>query len=94
MAPATYFNRLYVSNSESLLAMKSTLVAYLLLALGLVGICGLHRFYTGNFKTGLLWLLTLGLLGIGQIIDIFIVPSLVRQANLEDRVHDLETRRG
>ena len=57
--------------------MKSTFVAYLLLAVGLVGFCGLHRFYTGNFKTGLLWLLTLGLLGIGQIIDIFLVPSLV-----------------
>ena len=49
---------------------------------------------TGNFRRAFLWLLTLGLLGIGQIIDIFLVPSLVRQANLEDRVHDLETRRG
>jgi hypothetical protein len=48
-------------------------------SLGLVGFCGLHRFYTGRFKTGLLWLLTLGLLGIGQIIDIFLVPSMVRE---------------
>ncbi|NMG38461.1 NINE protein [Chelativorans sp. ZYF759] len=74
--------------------MKSTPVAYLLLLLGLVGFCGLHRFYTGRFKTGLLWLLTLGLLGIGQIIDIFLVPSMVREANLEHRVDNLESRRG
>lgn len=72
--------------------MKSTPVAYLLLALGLVGFCGLHRFYTGRFWSGVLWLLTLGLLGIGQIIDIFLVPSMVREANLERRVETLEMR--
>jgi len=74
--------------------MKSTFVAYLLLAFGLIGFCGLHRFYTGRFGTGLLWLLTLGLLGIGQIIDIFLVPSMVREANLERRVETLEIRNG
>jgi len=74
--------------------MKSTFVAYVLLALGLIGFCGLHRFYAGRFGTGLLWLLTLGLLGIGQIIDIFLVPSMIREANLERRVETLEMRRG
>lgn len=74
--------------------MKSTPVAYLLLCLGLIGFCGLHRFYAGRFATGLLWLLTLGLLGIGQIIDIFLVPSMIREANLERRVDNLEARRG
>ncbi|RLQ87503.1 NINE protein [Notoacmeibacter ruber] len=66
--------------------MKSTGVAYLLLALGLLLVCGLHRFYVGKWKTGLLWLLTGGLLGIGQIIDIFLVPGMVRQANADNRL--------
>lgn len=61
--------------------MKSTPIAYLLLALGLLLVCGLHRFYVGKWKTGLLWLVTGGLLGIGQIIDIFLVPGMVREAN-------------
>ena len=58
--------------------MRSTTVAYLLWALGFVLICGLHRFYTGRWITGFIWLLTGGLLLIGQIFDVFFVPSMVR----------------
>jgi TM2 domain-containing membrane protein YozV len=36
--------------------------------LGLFGLCGLHRFYLRRWRTGLLWLLTFGLLGIGQLL--------------------------
>ncbi len=73
--------------------MKSGPVAFLLWLLGLVGFCGLHRFYTGRIWTGILWLLTLGLLGIGQLIDLFLLPSMVRQANLERRVETMEATR-
>jgi TM2 domain-containing membrane protein YozV len=62
--------------------MKSGFVAFLLWLPGLIGIGGLHRFYVGRPGTGILWLLTFGLLGIGQIIDLFLLGSMVRQANL------------
>lgn len=55
----------------------STGVGYLLL---LFGFTGAHRFYFGKQLTGLLWLCTGGLFGIGWIIDIFLVPSMDREA--------------
>jgi TM2 domain-containing membrane protein YozV len=51
-----------------------------------VGLCGLHRIYVGRVGTGILWLLTLGLLGVGQFIDLFLIGSMVRIANLETAV--------
>ncbi|MDQ0348202.1 MULTISPECIES: NINE protein [Ancylobacter] len=74
--------------------MRSTPIAYLFWCFGLIGVCGIQRFYTGRYWTGALWLLTLGLLGIGQIIDLFLIPGMVREANLERRVDYLEARRG
>ncbi|MCK5711141.1 MAG: NINE protein, partial [Hyphomicrobiaceae bacterium] len=48
----------------------------LLLSAGIfLGFGGLHRFYVGKVGTGILWLLTGGLLGIGQIVDIIMILS-------------------
>ncbi|MXX09762.1 MAG: NINE protein, partial [Synechococcus sp. SB0667_bin_8] len=38
--------------------MRSVGMAYLLWVPSLFGVAGLHRFYTGRWGTGLLWLLT------------------------------------
>lgn len=42
---------------------------------------GAHRFYYGKPKTGTLWFFTLGLLGIGWIVDLFLIPSMDREAD-------------
>jgi TM2 domain-containing membrane protein YozV len=49
--------------------------------LWLFGFLGAHRFYYGKKWTGLLWLLTGGLLGIGWMIDLILMPALERQAD-------------
>jgi TM2 domain-containing membrane protein YozV len=47
----------------------------------LVGVCGLHRFYLGRYVTGVIWLVTLGLLGVGQFVDLFLINGMVREEN-------------
>ncbi len=46
------------------------------------GFIGAHRFYYGKPKTGTLWFFTLGLLGIGWIIDLFLIPGMDKEADL------------
>lgn len=45
------------------------------------GFMGMHRFYFGKPLTGTLYFFTLGLLGIGWVVDLFLIPSMARQAN-------------
>lgn len=56
-------------------------IAYLLWCASLVGLCGLQRFYVGQPLMGLLYLLTFGLCGVGQFIDLFLIPSMVEGRN-------------
>ncbi|MDR5860555.1 TM2 domain-containing protein [Halomonas eurihalina] len=57
----------------------SKLIGYLL---WLFGFLGAHRFYYGKPVTGTIWFFTFGLLGIGWLIDLFLIPAMDRQADL------------
>ena len=50
---------------------QSRLVALLLCIF--LGYFGVHRFYVGKIATGVIWLLTGGLFGIGYIVDIVMI---------------------
>ena len=49
--------------------------------LWIFGFTGAHRFYYGKQITGTLWFFTFGLLGVGWIIDLFLIPGMDRAAD-------------
>lgn len=53
--------------------------------LWIFGFTGSHRFYYGKPVTGTIWFFTLGLLGIGWLIDLFLIPGMDREADLRFR---------
>lgn len=55
----------------------SKLIGYLL---WIFGFFGSHRFYYGRPITGTIWFFTLGLLLIGWIIDLFLIPGMNEDA--------------
>ena len=58
--------------------------------LWLFGFTGSHRFYFGKPISGTIYFFTLGLLLIGWIIDIFLIPSMDRQAGLRFRSGNID----
>jgi TM2 domain-containing membrane protein YozV len=49
--------------------------------LWIFGFTGAHRFYFGRPISGAIWMCTLGLLGIGWLIDLFLIPGMARTAD-------------
>jgi TM2 domain-containing membrane protein YozV len=63
-------------------ATHSLAIGYIL---WLFGFTGSHRFYYGKPVSGVIWFLTLGLLGVGWLVDLFLIPSMDREADLRFR---------
>lgn len=49
--------------------------------LWIFGFTGAHRFYYGKPISGCIWFFTLGLLGIGWLVDLVLIPGMDRQAD-------------
>ena len=49
--------------------------------LWIFGFTGSHRFYYGKPVSGTIYFFTLGLLGIGWLIDLFLIPGMEREAD-------------
>ncbi len=60
----------------------SKLIGYLLWIFGFIGA---HRFYYGRPISGTLYFFTLGLLLIGWIVDLFLIPAMDRAADYRYR---------
>lgn len=66
--------------------MANNGTAYLLWFFSTFGMCGIHRFYLGKPVSGVLYFLTFGFLGIGQFVDLFLIPGMVDNKNLKQRL--------
>ncbi|OGQ96677.1 MAG: hypothetical protein A2521_07420 [Deltaproteobacteria bacterium RIFOXYD12_FULL_57_12] len=60
----------------------SPILGYLL---WIFGFTGAHRFYYGRPVSGTIYFFTLGVLGIGWLIDLFLIPGMAREADLRFR---------
>ncbi len=57
-------------------------VAWLLLVF--LGLFGIHRMYMGKWITGILYLFTLGLFGLGWLWDLWTLNSQIDEINYEN----------
>lgn len=69
--------------------MKSKVAAYLLWLISIFGLLGFHRFYLGKIGTGIIWIITGGVFGIGALIDLFTLGSQVDQYNTSQELKTL-----
>ena len=63
--------------TETTQPTHSKTIGYLL---WIFGFLGAHRFYFGEQISGVIWFFTLGLLGVGWLIDLFLIPGMERDA--------------
>jgi TM2 domain-containing membrane protein YozV len=66
--------------------MNTKSTSYLLWALWLFGLAGIHRFYNKKYGSGIFWLITWGCFGIGQMIDLLLIPEMVDEHNYRERL--------
>jgi TM2 domain-containing membrane protein YozV len=64
-----------IGNEQQLPSRTGSLLLAVIpfVTLGMIPVCGLHRFYAGRRVSGVVWLLTFGLLGVGQLVDIVMI---------------------
>ena len=74
---SNYWGKLIMDRNET--QTHSLVVGYLLWILGFLGA---HRFYYGKQISGTIYFFTLGLLFIGWIVDLFLIPGMNEKADI------------
>lgn len=62
---------------------KEKNVSYLLWLACLLGVSGLQRIYLGRYVSGVFYIVTWGWFGIGQLLDLALIPGMVDEENLK-----------
>ena len=57
-----------------------------------LGLLGAHRFYLRDYVVGTMYVATLGFLGVGWVVDLFLLSSKIREWNLRAHGAWLDTR--
>ena len=84
---ATCFSGYNTGIMDALNETHPVLVGYIL---WIFGFTGSHRFYYGKPITGTIWFFTGGLLLIGWIIDLFLIPGMARRADVRYQAGPLD----
>ncbi|NEQ23429.1 MAG: TM2 domain-containing protein [Microcoleus sp. SIO2G3] len=66
--------------------MNDVKTSYLFWLFWLFGAGGIHRLYNRKIASGILYMVTWGFLGIGQIIDLVLIPEMVEEHNLRMQI--------
>jgi TM2 domain-containing membrane protein YozV len=79
-SPDHGYNRLATTEKTFMDRPQQTHSIWLGYLLWIFGFIGAHRFYYGKQVTGVIWFFTFGLFLIGWIVDLFLIPSMEREA--------------
>ncbi len=71
---------------DAYLPPKSLAASYAFMLFGLLGAFGIQHFYLGRPVRGTVYLLTLGLFGIGTLVDLVSLPWQVRDINMRHAI--------
>ena len=74
-------NVMHRTDIERVTDTHSITVGYIL---WIFGFTGSHRFYYGKPISGTIWFCTLGLLGIGWLVDLFLIHHMDQEADQKD----------
>lgn len=69
--------------SNPIVHQRSKATAYALWLFCIFSVCGVHRFYARRYFSGILYLITFGFFGLGQLIDLLLIPNMIDEENLK-----------
>ncbi|AFZ44882.1 hypothetical protein PCC7418_2744 [Halothece sp. PCC 7418] len=69
--------------SGKIVPQRSYPTAYALWCFCFLSVCGIHRLYARRYFSGFFYLITLGFFGIGQFLDLFLIPGMIDEENLK-----------